>query len=183
MRLITTATAAALLLSGCAQVQDRLSGLRGGAQQEEPVVAGAADPDAPLPLPDAAVETAALPAPEAAPNVAAPPSSVTTSAAALDTVSEAEKQEAVAAAAAAPATGPLGETVVSLGDPADAGLWVKTSLVTSDTPGTVTTSTGKSAAVTLRPLEGAGGAQISLSALQTLGLPLVGLHPVTLARR
>ncbi|MBM2577092.1 hypothetical protein JQC91_12360 [Jannaschia sp. Os4] len=183
MRLATTATVTALLLSGCAQVQDRLSGLRAG-QQEEPVaVAPGADPNAPLPLPEGAVETVTLPTPDAAPNVAAPPSSVTASAAALDTVSEEEKQEAVAAAAAPAAGGPLGETVVSLGDPADAGLWVKTSLVTSDTPGTVTTSGGKSAAITLRPLDGAGGAQISLSALQTLGLPLVGLHPVTLARR
>ena len=60
---------------------------------------------------------------------------------------------------------------------------MKTALVTAETPGTVRTSDGEAIAVTLRPLGGAGGAQISLSALRALGLPLVGLHPVTLAAR
>lgn len=185
MRLMIVA-AGAVALAGCANVPilDRFD--RG---QSEPV-----DASAPTPLmpgdgveggaAPAGVETAALPP---AGDVTAPPRSVTTTAAALDTVSEAEKAEATQIAAAATAAvsgaGPLGETVVSLGDPADGGLWVKTTLVSSDTPGTVTASSGEAVAVTLRPLPGEGGAQISLSALQALGLPLVGLHPVTLARR
>ncbi|WP_281825270.1 D-galactarate dehydratase [Jannaschia rubra] len=105
-----------------------------------------------------------------------------TSAAALDTVSEAEKAAARQAAASAPAGGELGQATVALGSPTDPGLWVKTSLVTQDTPGTVRTGAGDAIAVTLRPLGSDGGAQISLSALQALGLPLAGLHPVTLAR-
>lgn len=105
----------------------------------------------------------------------------TASVASLDTVSEADKEAARAAAAAAPAGGELGDVTVSLGSPAESGLWVKSALVSADTPGTVRTNDGKAIAVTLRPLGGAGGPQISLSALQALGLPLVGLHPVTLA--
>ncbi len=105
----------------------------------------------------------------------------TASVSSLDTVSEADKEAARAAAAAAPAGGELGTVTVSLGSPAESGLWVKSALVSADTPGTVRTNDGKAIAVTLRPLGGAGGPQISLSALQALGLPLVGLHPVTLA--
>ena len=121
--------------------------------------------------------------PPARPNPVAPPPGVTATAASLDTVSEAEKAEARAVAAAAPAGGTLGEETVALGDPTDAGLWVKTGLVTAEVAGTVRTAGGEAVAVTLRPLGGAGGAQISLSALQALGLPLAGLHPVTVARR
>ena len=99
----------------------------------------------------------------------------------LDTVSEAEKDAARAAAAAAPAGGELGTVTVALGSPTETGLWVKSALVSEETPGTVRTAGGDAIAVTLRPLGGAGGPQISLSALQALGLPLVGLHPVTLS--
>ena len=113
----------------------------------------------------------------------APPSTVTSSAAALDRVSEEEKAAARAEAAAAPAGGELGTETVALGDPGDAGLWVKTDLVSSETPGTVRTGSGDAIAVTLRPLGSDGGAQISLSALQALGLPLTGLHPVVVAAK
>ncbi|WP_299817197.1 hypothetical protein [uncultured Jannaschia sp.] len=106
-----------------------------------------------------------------------------TSAAALDTVSDSEKAEARAAAQAAPAGGELGQVTVSLGDPTDGGLWVKSDLVAEEVPGTVRTGAGDAIAVTLRPLGSEGGAQISLSALQALGLPLAGLHPVVLIRR
>ncbi len=112
----------------------------------------------------------------------APPASVSAKPAALDTVSEAEKNAARAAAAAAPAGGELGQVTVSLGDPAEPGLWVKSALVTSERTGTVRTGSGESIAVMLKPLESeASGAQISLPALRALGLPLTGLHPVTLA--
>lgn len=104
------------------------------------------------------------------------------SASALDTVTEAEKTAARAAAASAPAGGELGQVTVALGDPADPGLWVKSALVNADTPGTVRTQGGEAIAVTLRPLGSEGGAQISLPALRALGLPLTGLSPVVLAR-
>jgi hypothetical protein len=121
-------------------------------------------------------------APSSVATAAPPPRAVTTTPAALDTVSEAEKDAARATAASAPSAGVLGVETVTLGDPLDAGLWIKTALVDAEAPGTVRTASGEAVAVTLRPLDGAGGAQISLSALQALGLPLAGLHPVTLAR-
>ncbi|MCK0167137.1 hypothetical protein MWU52_06210 [Jannaschia sp. S6380] len=140
-----------------------------------------------LPFGNRSAETAPEPAPVApAPASSASPAAVlqgpSTSAAALDTVSEAEKDEARAAAAAAPAGGELGQVTVALGDPTDGGLWVKSDLVSAEAPGTVRTGDGEAIAVTLRPLGSDGGPQISLSALQALGLPLAGLHPVTLAR-
>ncbi len=122
--------------------------------------------------------TATATAPTAPPVLTGPATSV----ASLDTVSEADKATARQAAAAAPGGGALGTVTVALGDPTDGGLWVKSELVASDTPGTVRTGNGEAIAVTLRPLGGAGGPQISLSALQALGLPLGGLHSVTLAR-
>jgi len=71
---------------------------------------------------------------------------------------------------------------VALGDPADPGLWVKSDLVSTERWGTVRSGDGEAIAVTLRPIgSGAGGAQISLPALRALGLPITGLHPVTLS--
>lgn len=152
-----------------------------------PILVGAC---AQLPIGNRPAEPAPAPAPApaagAAGGTAASPAAVlsgpSTSAAALDTVSETEKEAARAAAAAAPAGGELGTVTVALGDPADPGLWVKSDLVSADTAGTVRTGGGEAIAVTLRPLGSDGGPQISLSALQALGLPLAGLHPVTLAR-
>ncbi|SDZ26989.1 hypothetical protein SAMN05444004_10929 [Jannaschia faecimaris] len=129
----------------------------------------------------APVDAVAAPPPQAT-TVISPLAGPATTVASLDTVSEAEKEAARQAAAVAPAGGELGMVTVSLGSPSEPGLWVKSALVTEDTPGTVRTGDGDAIAVTLRPLGGAGGAQISLSALQALGLPLAGLFPVTLAR-
>lgn len=166
MKILYVGVTMSVLLAGCAQVPvlDRLTG---GAPDTAPDTT-AVDTGAPAPLP-----TPAAPAPAA--QVAASP-------AALDTVSEAEKDAARASAASAPAGGTLGEVTVALGDPADPGLWVKSALVDGDTPGTVRTGDGDAITVTLRPLgAGAGGPQISLAALRALGLPLTGLHPVTIA--
>lgn len=97
------------------------------------------------------------------------------SAAALDTTSPAEK----AAALAAPTGGAeLGRQVVALGSPADPGLWVQTSLVTEVRPGSVRAPNGKTLAVELRP--GSGGALMSLSAFQALGLSLTDLPEVVI---
>jgi hypothetical protein len=139
----------------------------------------------PFARPEAEPVSAPAPTPAPAPEVTAPtapPAAVASAPAALDTVSEEEKQAARDTAAAAPSGGTLGEVTVALGDPSDPGLWVKSSLVTAERQGTVRTGGGEAIAVTLRPIGGGdGGAQISLSAMQALGLPLVGLHPVTLS--
>lgn len=154
-------------LLGCADIPllDRLPG-----QGADTVAAPTPDAaPAPLPAPQTAVVNSPLAGPSASP-------------ASLDTVSEADKQAARAAAETNAAGGELGTVTVALGAPTEPGLWVKSALVTEDTPGTVRTGSGESIAVTLRPLGGAGGPQISLSALQALSLPLAGLHPVTLSR-
>lgn len=79
------------------------------------------------------------------------------------------------------ASGRLGTTVASLGNPAEGGLWLKTPLVQAEAAGTVTyPATGKSVAVTLLPLEGpaTAGSQLSLSAMQGLGAPLTDLPTI-----
>lgn len=93
----------------------------------------------------------------------------------LDTTNSTEKAQA-----AAPRAGGqrLGTTVASLGDPSQAGFWVKTPLVRSETSGRVVNpANGKSANVRLIPLGGpaSGGSQVSLPALQMLGVSLTDL--------
>jgi hypothetical protein len=98
------------------------------------------------------------------------------SASALDTTTTAEK----AAALAAPAAGgerALGTAVVSLGPPAEQGLWFSSPLVKAVAQGRVVTASGQSLAVELRP--GTGAALLSLAAFQALKLPLTGLPEVT----
>ena len=92
-------------------------------------------------------------------------------AASLDATSAEEK----AAALAAPATGArdLGRAVVALGPPAEQGLWVSTSFVQTTTKGRVTAPNGQSLSVELRPTT--GGALMSLSAYQALGIGLTEL--------
>ncbi len=90
--------------------------------------------------------------------------------AALDQTSAAEKSAALAAPAAG---GELGRQVVALGSPADAGLWVQTSLVSAVRKGSVKAPNGQVLAVELRP--GSGAALMSLSAYQALGIPLTEL--------
>ena len=74
----------------------------------------------------------------------------------------------------------LGETVVSLGNPAETGFWVRTSLISNQSTGLVVdNASGKYVNVTLLPLEGLGsGSQISLSAMRALGLPLTSLASI-----
>jgi hypothetical protein len=71
----------------------------------------------------------------------------------------------------------LGQTVASLGDPGEAGFWLKTPLVTSETAGRVQTASGASVNVKLLPLDGeaSAGSQISLSAMRALGIGLTDL--------
>jgi hypothetical protein len=79
------------------------------------------------------------------------------------------------------AGGVIGTTVASLGNPAEAGLWIKTPLVKTEQAGRVRyPDTGKTVAVTLIPLDGpvTAGSQLSLAAMQALGAPLAGLPTV-----
>ncbi|WP_225026618.1 hypothetical protein [Xinfangfangia pollutisoli] len=97
--------------------------------------------------------------------------------AALDQTSAAEK----AAALAAPAKGgekALGKAVVALGAPAEPGLWLQTALVSAPVQGRVVAPGGQSLALELRP--GTGGALMSLSAYQALGIGLTDLPEVTI---
>lgn len=114
---------------------------------------------------------------------APPPRASARTAAQFDTVSKEQK----AAAAKPPAASEvrLGRSVASLGDPTEAGLWVKTPLVASAAPGRVSNPVnGKSAKVDLQPLSGpvSGGSQISLSAMRLLGISLTDLPEVEIFR-
>lgn len=102
------------------------------------------------------------------------------SAAVLNTTTQAER--AVAAAPPASAERRLGTTVASLGDPSQPGFWVKTPLVKSETDGRVVNpANGKSAKVRLIPMGGAGGgSQVSLPALQLIGVSLTDLPTLEL---
>ncbi|WP_420397194.1 D-galactarate dehydratase [Nioella sp.] len=84
-------------------------------------------------------------------------------------------------AAAAPASGVLGTTVASLGDPTAPGLWLETPLVTTETAGRLEAENGNSVEVTLRPSggEAGSGSRISLMAMQALGLGLTDLPTLT----
>lgn len=83
--------------------------------------------------------------------------------------------------ALAPATGPLGDTVASLGDPSQSGLWLKTPLADVEQPGRVRTSDGRSVNLTLIPIAGEAGAgsRLSLSAYQALGVSPADLVPLS----
>ena len=98
---------------------------------------------------------------------------------AFDRTSAADK----AAALAAPADGAvLGKVVVSLGNPAEQGFWVRSALVAAPRPGTVRLASGQTAQVGLLPLTG-GGPQMSLATFRALGLGLTDLPEVTVLGR
>lgn len=101
------------------------------------------------------------------------------SADAYDTTTAAER----AAATAKPASGSqLGRVVVSLGNPAEQGFWLRSALVSEKRPGSVKLASGASVQVDLLPLQG-GGAQLSLAAYRALGLNLTDLPTVTVLGR
>lgn len=106
------------------------------------------------------------------------------SAAQLDTTTEAERQAASAPAAEPAGEQRLGTTVASLGDPTQSGFWLRTPLVTATAQGRITYR-GQSANVELRPLSGpaSGGSQISLAAMQMLGIALTELPEIEVFRR
>ncbi|CUJ99926.1 hypothetical protein PH7735_02273 [Shimia thalassica] len=95
-------------------------------------------------------------------------------------VSRPDGSAVVSPVAATSVSGPLGTTIASLGDPAEAGMWLKTPKVTTNQPGRVTYK-GRTQDVTLVPIEGeaSAGSRISLSAMQALGIPLTDLAEVS----
>jgi hypothetical protein len=74
--------------------------------------------------------------------------------------------------------------VASLGDPTQAGLWLRTPLVSVETPGRLEAENGQSLAVTLIPIEGeaSSGSRISLAAMRGLGLGLTDLPTISVFR-
>ncbi len=99
------------------------------------------------------------------------------SAAALDGATEAEKS----AALRAPSDGQvLGMVTVSLGSPNEAGLWLKSNLVTAPSSGRVVLADGRGVNVDLWPTT--GGASLSFSAYRALGLGLTDLPQVQVLR-
>ena len=96
----------------------------------------------------------------------------------FDTTTNEQRAEAVEATAPAGAERKLGQTVGSLGNPAEPGFWLKTPLVSKPQKGRVVyPSSGKSVAVDLIPIDGpkTAGSRVSLAALRLLGAPLTGL--------
>ncbi|MEM9319718.1 MAG: D-galactarate dehydratase [Pseudomonadota bacterium] len=88
-------------------------------------------------------------------------------------------EEPAAGASETPATG--GTTLATLGDATLAGLWLETPLVTAIGQGRVTTGTGRSTMLELRPSGGqpGSGSRLSLAAMQALGLVLTAVVEVT----
>ena len=153
--------------AGCSTLSDRF-GM--DASQSEPAAASAPT--------EAPAEAATAPA-AATPPAASPIATGGSSAEALDTTTAAEREAAIRAPASIGAA--LGTTVVSLGSATEPGLWLKTPLVDAEQPGRVTNpATGKSAAVTLIPLEGpaTAGSRMSLPALRLIGASLTDLTTV-----
>lgn len=116
-------------------------------------------------------------APVAQPAVQAPVGqSAARSAESFDLTSEAERQRALATPAS-PDAKELGEAVVTLGNAAEPGFWLRSSLVKQPQKGRVSVPGGQSVAVDLLP--GAGSAQLSLAGYRALGLSLTALPQVT----
>ena len=103
----------------------------------------------------------------------------------FDTTTKEQRAEAVKEAAPETGEKKLGNTIGSLGNPAEPGFWLKTPLVNAPTKGRLEyPGTGKSVAVDLIPIEGpkTGGSRVSLAALRLLGASLTGLPELVVYR-
>jgi hypothetical protein len=144
-----------------------LPALAACAQLSIPPHQGAPGARVPAPAPEATVAPAAIaPAPPAA---ARTPEQ-------FDTTTPEERAAAAAGGTAGGAL--LGETVATLGNPAEPGFWLLTPLVDAPTTGRiVAVATGQAAEVELRPSGGApgSGSEVSLAAIRLLGVPLTDL--------
>ena len=97
---------------------------------------------------------------------------------AADTAEPDTAESDTAEPAAAPQDRLPGTTVVSLGNVAEPGLWMRTPLVSAATRGRVSNpETGRAVVLDLLPLDAAPGAgsRMSLAAYQSLALPLTAL--------
>lgn len=178
MRMIETGAMAALTLTLLAGCNPAMMGKTGSTTGSGTASRPAAEATATEP-----VETNLTPeqvtAATAITRAPAPRAAARASAAQLDTTTTAQRQ----AAAKAPSTAEtrLGNTVASLGNPAEGGFWIKTPLVKARGIGRIVNpATGKSAKVDLIPLDGpaSGGSQVSLPALQLLGVSLTDLPTI-----
>ena len=146
-----------------------------------PLVAACAQ--MPGPQSPSGADASAPPPAEIAGIVAAPkPAAGARTAEQFDTTTPAQKAAATAAPTGAERR--LGETVASLGDPAEPGLWIKTPLVSEQAAGRIEyPATGKSALVELRPSGTSdGGSQVSLAAMRLLDAPLTALPTLVVYR-
>ncbi|MDO5703857.1 MAG: hypothetical protein Q4G49_02140 [Paracoccus sp. (in: a-proteobacteria)] len=114
----------------------------------------------------------------------APRPSARATATQLNTTTAAQRAAAAEKPAAA-GEARLGTTVASLGDATQPGFWIKTPLVKTKAVGRIVNpANGKSAKVDLIPLDGpaSGGSQVSLPALQLLGISLTDLPTIEVFR-
>ncbi|MGH1578680.1 hypothetical protein [Planktotalea sp.] len=96
-------------------------------------------------------------------------------------VTTAEERKAAAEAPVESSEKLLGVTIASLGDPAQAGFWIKTPLVSAQGTGRVVyPENGKSVQVDLIPLEGSetAGSRLSLAAFRVIEAPLTELPEI-----
>lgn len=159
---------AALALTACTQAATTTTGRPSATAVEAPKTA--------LTPEQVAAATAITRAPAPRPTARA-------SAAQLDTTTT--EQRAAAAQAPAAAEQKLGSTVASLGNPTEGGFWIKTPLVKERGIGRIVNpANGKSSKVDLIPLDGpaSGGSQVSLPALQLLGVSLTDLPVIEVFR-
>lgn len=100
----------------------------------------------------------------------------------LDTTTA--EQRVAAARPAERAETRLGTTVASLGNPSEGGFWIRTPLVTERAMGRIVNpANGRSSQVELIPLtSGGSGSQVSLPALQLLGVSLTDLPTLEVFR-
>ncbi|KQI72820.1 D-galactarate dehydratase [Loktanella sp. 5RATIMAR09] len=120
----------------------------------------------------------AAPAPTLNPAPPPPPPQNAVTVEQFDTTSAEDRAAAVATAPAGAQA--LGRTIATLGSPAEAGIWLKTPLVTQLSAGRVDYQ-GKSINIELRPSGGAAGSgsQISLAAMRLIEAPLTSLPELT----
>lgn len=160
----------ALVLAGCASPSLQ-EAFQPGESANAPTESAPAESAAPEARTEAAAQSSA-PAPQA---TASTPEE-------LDTTTEEER----AAATAEPQGGgqQLGTTLATLGSPNESGIWLRTPLVGSVTPGRVTYR-DNSYNVELRPSGGAAGSgsQISLPAMRLIGVPLTEIVELTVYTR
>lgn len=160
-----------LALAACAQKGDQLT------DKPAPVLQTMTDPETGASVIAGPVLTGTAPrTPGKSSSVSSIGVSAAQSAAALDTTTRAERAQA----AAAPAGGErrLGTTIASLGDPSQPGFWIKTPMVSAAGDGRILNpANGKSVKVRMMPLDGpvSGGSQVSLPALQMMGVSLTDL--------